>query len=222
MTTHDEARLSLLGRLIADAPLNLVSRGDRGDVRGIHIDEALAVARRLPMKAGSRWVDLGTGGGLPGLVLALVFPDVRWTLLDATAKKIAAVEGFARALELDNVEAVHGRAEDLARRKTMRGSFDGVVTRALAALPVAAELARSFLVDGGVFAAVKGPRHEEEMTSAHSVLHALRFRPPVAERVPDTVRPTWLVTMRAVGDPPDGVPRPNGVPQSQPIGGRTS
>lgn len=222
MSTDPEAQLELLAGLIAGAPLNLVSRRDRADVRTLHVDEAVAVGRALDVRIGDRWLDLGTGGGLPGLALAICFPRAQWTLLDATAKKIAAVERFATVLELANVVTDCGRAEERARAGDLREAFDGVVTRALAALPVAAELARGFLRPGGLFAAVKGPRHREELAAVRPALPSLRFAAPETRRIGGTARPTWLVTMRAEGSAPHGVPRATGLPRSQPLGGASS
>ena len=222
VTAGDEERLTRLSELIAQAPLNLVSRRDRNDVRALHVDEAVAVAAQLAAEDGSRWLDLGTGGGLPGLVLAVLRPSVHWVLVDATAKKVAAVRGFADALALENVDVLCGRAEELARQRGLRASFDGVVMRAVASLAVSAELARGFLTDGGAFVAVKGPRYVEDAAGIDQLLPRLRLEPPTAEEVPNTVRATWLVTMRARGQVPEDIPRANGLPQSEPLGGARS
>jgi 16S rRNA (guanine527-N7)-methyltransferase len=209
-----------LAELIASAPLNLVSRGDRERLLSEHIPEARALLPHLPLRAGARWMDLGTGGGLPGLVLAMGAPEIRWTLVDSVGKKVQAVRGFAATLGLNNVEVVQGRAESLGREPGWRGRFDGVVARAVAPLPVLLELARGFLADGGTLAAVKGPAWEEELTAAADALVALRYKAVHTAHIASAVRPTWVVTMRADGPPPRGYPRKVGVPRTDPIGGR--
>jgi 16S rRNA (guanine527-N7)-methyltransferase len=213
-----DAQLRTLGRLIAESPHNLVSRRERARV-DTHLAEALAVGRELPVRAGQHWLDLGTGGGLPGLVLALAHPDVRWLLLDSVGKKVAAVQAFAAALELGNVRAVAARAETLARDPAHREAFDGVVSRAVAHLVVVAELSRGFVRPGGVVAAIKGPRQRLEREEAVAGIAQMRLSPPQARRVAAGVRETWIVTMRATGPCPPGIPRRPGVPRAQPLGG---
>lgn len=181
------------------------------------MEECLALARVLDAEAGSRWLDLGTGGGLPGLVLGVVRPDVRWTLVDATRKKVETVGAFAAELGLDNVRVAAGRAETMARDEGFRAAFDGVVARALARLAVAAELARGFLRPGGLLAVVKGSAWRAELAGAGDALRALRFSDAAVTDIGDAVRPTWLVTMRAQGETPRAYPRRDGVPRARPL-----
>lgn len=212
-------RLDHLSELLAGSPHNLVSRRDRAQLRAVHVEECLAVGELLPLAAGQRWLDLGTGGGLPGLVLALRDPEVSWTLVDSARKKVEAVQGFAQALELTNVLAVWERAETLARDPGHRGGYDGVISRAVAPLPTLLELSRGFLRDGGTLAAVKGPGVEKELTRAAVAGRQLQLGDVGLQTVPSTSRPTLLVTMRARGGPPSACPRRDGVPRSNPLGG---
>ena len=207
--------LQRLAGLIAGAPHNLVARGDRADMLQRHILECDAVATRL--SPSGRWMDLGTGGGLPGLVLAYRFPAVEWTLVDATAKKVEAVRGFADELGLENVTVAHGRAETLAHDPAHRGRYGGVVCRALAQLPVLLELTRGFLAPDGLLVAMKGPNWNAELQRAGAAQHTLRFREVHSEELPLPDRSSWLVTMRADGPPPPGYPRRDGIPKQQPL-----
>jgi 16S rRNA (guanine527-N7)-methyltransferase len=215
-------RLRRLVELIAAAPHNLVSRRERGTLADVHVPECLGVGRALTPEPGSRWMDLGTGGGLPGLVLAIAWPQASWTLVDGTAKKIAAVGEFAAALGLENVATISGRAETLARAPDLRGAFDGVVSRALARLVVAVELSRGFVRPGGRIACVKGPRWREEVAEAEPALPGLAVAAVGCTPITDTARATVLVTMRAAGPVPDDVPRRDGVPAAKPRSGRES
>jgi len=212
-----QEQLDHLAALLAASPHNLVGRGDRDRVREVHVDEAVAVGRLLPLKG--RWLDLGTGGGLPGLALAVLAPDVEWTLVDSVGKKVAAVREFAAALGLPQVMSVQARAETLARDPDHRARYDGVVSRATASLPVLMELARGFLSDGGLLAAVKGPRVGQELALTSRPRHVLHYGGVHSDVVAAAVRPTVLVTMRAQGRPPRGYPRAPGVPRRSPIGG---
>lgn len=211
-------QLDHLALLLAASPHNLVARGDRERVRELHVDEGVAVGRLLPL--AGRWLDLGTGGGLPGLALAVAAPEVEWTLLDSVGKKVDAVRGFAAELGLTGVVAVTARAEDLAHDTGHRARYDGVVSRATASLPVLMELARGFLLDGGILAAVKGPRVGQELPATARARHVLRYSEIHRQDVVAVARPTVLVTMRAQGRPPRGYPRASGVARRAPIGGR--
>lgn len=210
------SQLARLADLLANAPHNLVACGDRPHTRTLHVDEAVAVGAALSPPGGARWMDLGTGGGLPGLALAVMHPQVQWTLVDSVAKKITAVRGFVADLGLANVEVVQGRAEDLARRAEHRGRYDGVIARAVARLPVLLELARGFLGPGAILAAVKGPRAQAEVHEAEAARRELGYE--AARMVPVAAqRPTVLLLMTTTGAPPAGYPRADGVPSQRPL-----
>lgn len=212
-----DERLDRLAELIATAPVNLVSVAERRQVRARHIDEAVAAADVIPCRAGEHWMDLGTGGGLPGLVLAVCHDDISWTLVDSTRKKTRQVERFAAQLDLDNVRVVTGRAEVLGHSAVYRGRCDGVVARAVAPLAVLAELARGFLRHDGTLAALKGPAWEEESAAAEAAYRVLGYGNVHSTVLPSQVRRTWVVTIRARGAPPAGFPRRDGMPRADPL-----
>ncbi len=110
--------------------INLISRKDIQHLPIRHVLHSLAFAKYMPFKAGSKILDLGTGGGFPGIPLAILFPEVQFTLIDGRGKKITAVKGIADAIGLKNVQARHQRAEELKQPQ-----FDFVLSRAVAPLP---------------------------------------------------------------------------------------
>ena len=210
-----EAGLERLAALIASSPHNLVAAGERAEVYDRHVRECDALSASL--SPSGRWMDLGTGGGLPGLVLALRHPSTHWVLVDATRKKADAVAEFARDLGLVNVTVLHGRAETLARDAAHRGAYDGVVSRAVAPLATLAELCRGFLRNEATMVAVKGPRWREELRAAGGALATLRLGDVHTAELADVARPTWVVTMRADGPPPADFPRRDGIPKQDPL-----
>jgi len=118
-------QLSLLPQLYGDwnSKINVISRKDIVNIEVNHILHSLAIAKYLPMKAGTKVMDLGTGGGFPGIPLAIVFPDVKFHLIDRIGKKITVAKGVADQLGLDNVTFQHGDSGEC------HWMFDFVVSR---------------------------------------------------------------------------------------------
>jgi len=196
---------SELARLIATAPVNLVSRRDRPMVRDVHVEESIAVSQHVDVRDGDLWMDLGTGGGLPGLVLAAAYPSSAWTLVDARSKKIAQVQRFASVLGLSNVQALHARAEDLATSAHV-GRYDGVISRAVGSLAQTVVLSRPFITDG-VIIAIRGPRVADDVEATTTLCGDLGLVVDAISEISGTIRPTWLVRLRGQGPVPADFPR---------------
>jgi 16S rRNA (guanine527-N7)-methyltransferase len=109
--------------------VNLISRKDIDQLEERHLLHSLGIAKVMSFKAGSRVLDIGTGGGFPGIPLAILFPDTSFHMVDSIGKKIVAVNDMIEQLGLQNASAVHTRAEKV------KGSFDFIVSRAVTALP---------------------------------------------------------------------------------------
>ena len=118
------------GELFQDwnSKINLVSRKDIDQLFLKHVLHSLGIAKVMPFADGTQILDIGTGGGFPGLPLAILYPKCHFTLVDSIGKKIMVVNDLAAALHLDNVKGIHDRAENI------KGSFDFVVSRAVTRL----------------------------------------------------------------------------------------
>jgi len=156
-----EAYVGLL--LEANARSNLTRIVEPLDVGRLHLLDSLSALPVLDNLRPSRVVDLGSGGGVPGIVLALARPDVAWTLVDSVRRKADAMRGFVAALGLDNVTVVAERAEILGRHPDHREQYDVVAARACAALPVLAELALPLVREGGALLGWKGLLSDDEL-----------------------------------------------------------
>lgn len=118
------------GELFRDwnSKINLVSRKDIDQLFLKHVLHSLGIAKVMPFADGTQILDIGTGGGFPGLPLAILYPKCHFTLVDSIGKKIMVVNDLAAALHLDNVKGIHERAENI------KGSYDFVVSRAVTRL----------------------------------------------------------------------------------------
>ena len=119
-----------------NSKINVISRKDIDNLYEHHVLHSLAIAKTVKFRPGTRVLDLGTGGGFPGIPLAILFPETRFKLIDGTGKKILVVKEVAKAIGLSNCEAEHMRGEN------EDGKFDFVVSRAVMPLPDLAKLVK--------------------------------------------------------------------------------
>lgn len=113
-----------------NAQINVISRKDTENFYTHHVLHSLGIAKVCSFHAGSTLLDVGTGGGFPGIPLAILFPDCHFVLVDSIGKKIKVVKEVSEALGLKNVEAHHARAEEI------KGEFDFIISRAVTQMPV--------------------------------------------------------------------------------------
>lgn len=131
LTIEQRERFEALDALYHDwnAKINVISRKDIDNLYEHHVLHSLAIAKVLPFQPHTEILDVGTGGGFPGIPLAILFPECRFTLIDSIGKKIKVAQEVAKALGLTNVECIQERAEEEKRK------FDFVVSRAVMPLP---------------------------------------------------------------------------------------
>ena len=201
--------------------VNLTSITGYQEVQAGHFLDSLTVCLAAPesMSSRSRVVDVGAGGGFPGLPLKLAFPGIHLVLMDSAGKKAAFLEHLVCLLELDGVEVLTGRAEDLAHRPQLRESFDLALARGLARLPVLLEYSLPFCRMGGKTVAHKHGGLDEEIKSASRALETLggRLDSEVPVQVTGLTDNRVLVVVHKVAATPDMYPRRTGVPAKRPL-----
>src|SRR3989339_586961 len=156
--------------------MNLISRHDEEVFWEKHVEDSLALGNFLNFGDNKKLIDLGSGGGLPGIPLAIYYPNLEVALLDSTQKKIKVLDGITKELNLKNVKTVYGRIEEIAHQKNFRGKFDLVTAKALAPLNVLLEYAMPFLEVGGVLISYKGPNFQQEIQDSVKALEILNSK----------------------------------------------
>lgn len=215
-------QLALLGRyvdllLARNQHVNLTRIVDPTEVERRHLLDSLTCA--LPvlkaLQGGARWscIDIGSGGGLPGLPLAVVFPQLQMTLLESVGKKAAFLREAVAELGLTSVTVISVRAEDAARDATVRDSFDLAVARALAPLDVALELCLPFVKPGGLLVLPRGSDLEAQLSAGEGAAEELaaRLRAPIPLTDSELPPGRSLIIAEKLGPTPARFPRRPGV-----------
>ncbi len=217
-----ERYVSLL--LAANEHLNLTRVVEPEAIARLHLLDALAALPILDRISPKRAVDLGSGGGVPGIVLAIARPAVSWMLVDSVGKKAAFLREAAIALDLDAVTVAAERAESLGRDPRHRERFSLVTARACAPLPVLAELAMPLLATGGTLVAWKGPlvAGDPEVRDGGRALALLGGgAPEIVPALPggaEALGNHTFVTVTKAGATPSRYPRRPGEPGRRPLG----
>jgi 16S rRNA (guanine527-N7)-methyltransferase len=169
--------------LEANTRFNLTAVTDPGDAWVRHIADSLTLLPPIVSLRAKRVMDVGSGGGLPAIPLAIALPEVQFTLLEATGKKARFLTETAEALELHNVVVINDRAEKLGQRAEHRSAYDVVTARAVGRLRVLLDWGVPFVRPGGWLLAMKGRQAQEEIKEARDLLRIKRL-------IVGTIQPT--------------------------------
>ena len=200
--------------------MNLTSITEYEDVIWKHfLDSSFLMLDDIWKKSNSaRVLDVGTGAGFPGMVLAILNPDKKFVLLDSLNKRIDFLQKVIEELSLKNVETFHGRAETFGRKEEFRNQFDFVVSRAVAELPVLMEYCIPFVKKEGYFISYKGKRQEEEIEKASHAFTELEavFRYCKKYRLREEEE-RYLLFIQNNELTKDKYPRKDGKPKKKPL-----
>ena len=199
--------------------INLTAITDKDKFIEGHYVDSLACAFLQEFDKARRVVDIGTGGGFPGVPLAIAYPDKEFVLVDSLNKRIKIINSLCEKYEITNVKAIHGRAEEFARKPDLRDSFDMCVSRAVANMSTLVELCLPFVKTGGFFVAYKGPESDEEINNSAKAIKTLggtMDRVAAAEIGPRGTQHR-LVIVSKEKETPKKYPRKPGTPVKTPI-----
>lgn len=202
--------LTVYGELLLEKNqvMNLTAITDPGQVATLHMLDCAALCARWDF-AGRRLIDVGTGAGFPGLVVAILCPDCQVTLLDPLEKRLGFIQEVIDHLGLSNATLLHSRGEDAGREPGLREAFDYATARAVAELRALGELCLPFVTVGGRFLSMKTVDSQAELDRAAPLLAQLggQAEEPWDYALPGTevVHRVWPVVK--TGPTPEGYPR---------------
>ena len=181
--------------------------------------DLLARQARAPTQVPVRVIDVGSGAGLPGLALKLVFPGIQLSLVESVAKKTAFLEHLTATLGLEGVLVHTGRAEDLAREEDLRDAFDLAVVRGVAKLPLLLEYCLPFCKTGGRLVALKHGGDGRELDDAANALTELggRIEKAATVLIEGLTDDRVVISVEKTGPTPERYPRRVGIPAKRPL-----
>ena len=211
--------------------MNLTAITEEGDVVAKHFCDSLCLVKAYhelldresegeakDMKTVSV-IDVGTGAGFPGIPLKIAFPQIKLTLLDSLNKRVKFLEQVCRELELENVQCIHGRAEDAGRMKEHREQYDLAVSRAVANLASLSEYCIPFVKRNGYFVSYKSGSSDEEIQQAEKAVNILGGKIEKTDKflLPETDMGRALVNIKKIKITPAKYPRKAGMPSREPL-----
>lgn len=184
-----------------------------------HVIDSLSALDMARFPKNASLIDVGTGAGFPGIPLKIMRPDLKLVLVDSLNKRVGFLREVASRLAFSDTEAIHGRAEELARDKQYREKFTLATARAVARLNVLCELCVPFIKTGGYFIAMKGAQYQEEISEAKTSLAVLGCDIEEARRVIlpglDDIRA--VIYIHKQKQTPPEYPRRAGIPEKKPL-----
>ena len=197
--------------------MNLTGITEWDEVLEKHFLDSISLIRAIDLDRDIKVMDMGTGAGFPGIPLKIAFPSLKVTLADSLNKRVLFLQEVIDALGLKEIEAIHGRAEDLARDRNFRQQYDLSVSRAVANLSTLSEYCLPFVKIGGQFISYKSGDCEEEVENSKKAVFVLggKIKEVIKFELGESGR-SFIVIDKVNGTPKD-YPRKAGTPSKKPI-----
>ena len=199
--------------------MNLTGITEYQDVNEKHFVDSLAIVKAVSLDQVKSVIDVGTGAGFPGIPLKIVYPHLNVLLLDSLKKRVSFLNEVISELELKEIKVIHGRAEDFAKEKTYRETFDLCVSRAVANLSTLSEYCIPYIRVGGIFIAYKSEYIEEEINQSMRAVQQLggKIEDVIKFRLPETEINRSFVKIIKINSTNKKYPRKAGMPAKEPL-----
>lgn len=197
--------------------MNLTAITEFDEVMDKHFLDSAYLFRSIELKADYKLIDIGTGAGFPGIPLKIVFPELKITLLDSLNKRVGFLNDVIDELNLNDIEAIHGRAEDIARDKAYRASYDIAVSRAVANLSTLSEYCLPFVKIGGKFVSYKSGDCADEVDNAKAAIHLLGGKINKIDEFSYSNNSRSFIVIDKVMNTSNKYPRKAGLPSKKPL-----
>ena len=199
--------------------INLTAITDENEIIVKHFIDSLTINKYV--KEAVSIMDIGTGAGLPGIPLKIVNEEKKFILVDSLNKRINFLEEVKKELNLENLELIHSRVEDLAKNSCYRENVEIVTSRAVANLRVLVEYMLPFTQIGGICLCMKGPKIEEELKEAKNAIETLGGKIEKTDKIVlasnDEKIERNILIIKKVRQTPNKYPRKAGIPLKQPL-----
>lgn len=197
--------------------MNLTAITEFDEVMDKHFLDSVYLFHSIELKADYKLIDIGTGAGFPGIPLKIVFPEIKITLLDSLNKRVGFLNDVIDELNLNDIEAIHGRAEDIARDKAYRASYDIAVSRAVANLSTLSEYCLPFVKIGGKFVSYKSGDCADEVDNAKAAIHLLGGKINKIDEFSYSNNSRSFIVIDKVMNTSNKYPRKAGLPSKKPL-----
>lgn len=200
--------------------MNLTAITEKDEVIDKHFIDSISLNKAVDTTKPLKILDLGTGAGFPGIPLKIAYPNLKITLLDSLNKRIKFLQEVIEELGLQEIEGIHGRAEDFAKQQGYREQYDLCVSRAVANLATLSEYCLPYVKEGGCFISYKSGAVEEEVNQSKEAITELggRIKEVIAFTLPKTDIERTFVVIEKVKKTPKKYPRKAGLPSKEPLG----